>query len=107
MVAAVREALGQVPAGALGVAGAEARLEQRVVEDVALGAAAAELDDAGPYRLQPPIVLAGTALGERLQAPDPRDPHVAHEAGEILRCPRACRVDLLLRRRPVARVRAC
>jgi len=48
MIATPRQTLGQVAAGALGVAGAEARFEERVVEDVALRAAAAELDDPWP-----------------------------------------------------------
>src|SRR5712691_1065892 len=41
-------ALGQQTLGALGVAGAKAGLEERVVEDVALGPAPADLDDARP-----------------------------------------------------------
>ena len=45
MVRATCDALGQEPRGAIAVAGPEARLEQRVVEDVALGAAPAELDE--------------------------------------------------------------
>src|SRR5262249_53739878 len=45
MIAAAREPLRQVAARTLRVAGAKARLEQRVVEDVALRAAAAQLYD--------------------------------------------------------------
>src|SRR5262245_15753822 len=51
MIATAREPFGQVAAGALGVAGAKARFEQGVVKDVALRAAATQLDDARSERL--------------------------------------------------------
>jgi hypothetical protein len=45
VIGAARDALGQEAAGALGVTRPEGGLEQGVVEDIALGAAAAQLDD--------------------------------------------------------------
>jgi hypothetical protein len=52
VVGAAGDALGQEPLRALHVLGPEAGLQQRVVEDVALGAAAAELDEARAQRLE-------------------------------------------------------
>src|SRR5262245_52195664 len=83
MVAAAREPLGQVAAGALGVTAAEARLEQRVVKHVALRAAAAQLDDARPQRLDLRNGRRVIALRERVQAFDERRQDVAHEPRRI------------------------
>src|SRR2546428_13904800 len=102
MVAAAGEALGQVAAGALGVAGTEAGLEERVVEDVPLRARAPELDEAGPQRLDPGDARPGVALPERVNPLDEREQDGAPETGGILWAPRAHPVELRLRRRPVA-----
>src|SRR5439155_24129759 len=78
MIAPARQALGEVPAGPLRVTGAEARLEKRVVEDVALGARSAELHEAGPQRLDLRDARPAVALAERVAAPDQRADHVGH-----------------------------
>src|SRR5688572_2032875 len=81
MVAPTCETLGQVPAGALGVAGAEGGLEQGVVEDVALRPGAAQLDDPRPQRLDALDGAAIIARRKRVQALQQGQQHVAHEAG--------------------------
>src|SRR5262249_35463419 len=61
-----RDAMGQQALGPIRVPRPEACLEQRVVEHVALGAAAAELDDARGQRLEPldraPVVARGECM---------------------------------------------
>ena len=84
LVGTPRDALGQEAAGPLGVARPERGLEQRVVEHVALGAAAAELDDARPQRLDPrhaPRVIGGR---EGVQPLQQRRHHLAGQARTVL-----------------------
>src|SRR5262249_26157142 len=89
MIATAREPLGQVAAGALGVAGAEARFEECVVEDVALRAAASQLDDTGPERLDLRDRRRVLALGERVQPLDERHGHIPHQPRRIFGPPPA------------------
>src|SRR5262249_34247272 len=88
MIAAAREPLREIAAGARGIAGPEARLEQRVVEDVALRPAAAQLDDARAQRIDLFDRRRVLALRERVQALDERHENLAHETRGILRRPR-------------------
>ena len=85
VVGAAGHALGQEPGGALAVAGAEACLEQGVVEDIPLGAAAAQLDQPGLERLDPSDGRPVLRSRERLEALDERDEHRAHEPRGIPR----------------------
>jgi hypothetical protein len=48
VIGPARHPLGQEALGSFQVSGSKARLQQRVVEDLALGAAAADLDETGP-----------------------------------------------------------
>src|SRR5687767_15384201 len=85
VIAAASEALGEIAAGALRIAGAEARLEQRVVEDVALRAGSPELDDPGTQRLDPLDRAAVVTGREGVDALEQRQQHVAHQSGPVLR----------------------
>src|SRR5262245_8760012 len=68
VIGAAHQALGQEATGALGVAAAEGRLEERVVEHIALRAAAAQLDDPRPQRLDARDGARVIAGGEGVQA---------------------------------------
>src|SRR5262249_10305708 len=76
MIATARKPLGQIAAGTLRVAGAKARFEERVVEDVALRAAAAQLDDTRPERLDLRDRRRVLGLSERVQTLDERHQHI-------------------------------
>src|SRR2546427_7431581 len=102
VVGTARHALREVAAGAVRVARAEARLVERVVEHVALGAAPPELDDPSAERLdpldRPPVV----SRREGVEALDQRHEHLAGEPRAVARGPLAEHPELALGRGPAA-----
>src|SRR3989442_7668726 len=79
MVGATLHTLGQQALGALGVTGAEAGLEEGIVEDVALGPAPPDLDDPRSERIDALDRRSVVPAGERLHPLGQRHDHVAEE----------------------------
>src|SRR3989442_13645675 len=84
MVGAALHALGQQALGALGVTGAEAGLEEGVVEDVALGPAPPDLGDPRSERIDALDRLSVVPARERLRSLGQRHDDPADQTALVL-----------------------